>query len=147
MAPTEATYEELVSVMGESLDFHTRGIPGPVTGDRPMVNSTSVSFLSTWAPTGLGHQVCLCVCVRVHACVRACMCAFVSVHVCLCACVHASTCVCVCVVSVCVCGICVCVCVCVKARALKIVSMDKILRITNTFIIIYSLLSPFYPNS
>ena len=65
MAPPEATYEELVSVVGETLDFHTRGIPGPVTGDRPMVNSTSVSFLSTWAPTGLSHQVCVCVCVCV----------------------------------------------------------------------------------
>ncbi|KAK7097844.1 uncharacterized protein [Littorina saxatilis] len=53
LAPPDATYEELVSVIGEPLDFHTRGIPGPVTGERPTVNSSSVSFLSTWAPTGL----------------------------------------------------------------------------------------------
>ncbi|XP_076446152.1 uncharacterized protein LOC143283739 isoform X2 [Babylonia areolata] len=57
MAPAEVTYEELMNVTGDSLDFHTRGIPGPTTGHRPNVNSSSVSFLSTWAPTAVGAKV------------------------------------------------------------------------------------------
>ena len=56
----------------------------------------------------------------------------------VCACVRARVCQCVCV---CVCH-CVCVCVCAGARAcvcvcdLRIVSMDTIMRFTNTLIII-----------
>lgn len=56
MAPPEATYEDLVSIVGESVDFHSRGIPGPVMEDRPHVHSSSISFLSTWAPTGASFQ-------------------------------------------------------------------------------------------
>ena len=49
-------------------------------------------------------------------------------------CVSLCVCVCLCVcVFVCVC---VCVCVCVSVRALKIVAVDKILRLANTLIII-----------
>ena len=59
-----------------------------------------------------GACVCVCVCVCVCACVRAC------VRACARACVR------------------VCVCVCVRARALRIVARDKILRFENTFIII-----------
>ena len=58
--------------------------------------------------------MCVCVCVCVRACVRSCVRAWV------CADMRA----------------CVRVCVCVCARALRIVSMDKILRFTNTVIII-----------
>ena len=74
--------------------------------------------------------VCVCVCVR--ACVRACVRvrACVYVFVCMCVCV----CVCECVrLHMCVC---VCVCVSTRARPLRIVSMEKFLRFTNTLIII-----------
>ena len=65
--------------------------------------------------------VCVCVCTCVRACVRACVCACVCMRVCVraCGCVRA------------------CVCVRVRARALRILTMDKILRFTNTVIIIY----------
>ena len=55
MAAPNAAYEEIVSVVGEPLDFHTRGIPGPDNGNKINVHSNSVSFLSTWAPTGLAN--------------------------------------------------------------------------------------------
>ena len=67
--------------------------------------------------------VCVCACVRVCVCVRACVRASVR------ACVRACVCVCV-----------VCVCACARTRAsvyeLRLVPMDKILRFTNTLIII-----------
>ena len=74
----------------------------------------------------------LCVCVCVHACARAC----VRAYVCACVCVCARACVRACVrarVHACVHA---CVCVYGRARALRAVSMDKILRFTNTLIII-----------
>ena len=61
----------------------------------------------------------MCVCAGACACVRVCVC--VRVFVCMLR----------------VCG-CLCVCVCARARvyALRIVSMDKIMRFTNIIIII-----------
>ena len=65
-------------------------------------------------------------------CAGACVCVFVRAYDCVCACVRACVrvCVCVCVYD--------CVCAGVRARVsvCRIVSMDRILRFTNTLIII-----------
>ncbi|XP_046576439.1 LOW QUALITY PROTEIN: uncharacterized protein LOC124284394 [Haliotis rubra] len=51
LAPPTATYEDLVKVEGTQKELQDRQIPTPFTGPRLPVYSTSVSFLSSWAPT------------------------------------------------------------------------------------------------
>ena len=61
----------------------------------------------------LRNRACVCVCVRVRACVCVCACVYVHACMCVCACVCVRVCVCMCVcMRVCAC---VCVCVCVHA--------------------------------
>ena len=60
----------------------------------------------------------------------------VQVPVCVCVCEHACMCVCVCA------HVCVCVYACVCGCMLRIVSTGKILRFTNTLIIIMLLIMP-----
>ena len=65
----------------------------------------------------LPRFVCVCVCVCVYTCVCVCVCIRVCVCVCVCVCVY------------------VCVCVCVCIYALRLVSLEKIMRWINTLII------------
>ena len=48
--PSEATYEDLVSIKGKQKEIQSRHLPEPYTGPRPTVQCSSMSFLSTWAP-------------------------------------------------------------------------------------------------
>ena len=77
------------------------------------LSTYTTTFSQAW---DISKQTGLCVYVinKVHCDLCVCMC--------VCVCVHAS----------------VCACVCVHVYALRIVSRDKILRFTNTFIIIIS---------
>ncbi|KAK6173455.1 hypothetical protein SNE40_016901 [Patella caerulea] len=51
--PSLATYEDLVSVQGHKKSLESRVEPAPDTSNRTPVYSTSVSFLSTWAPSNV----------------------------------------------------------------------------------------------
>jgi len=49
MAPPEATYEDMVSVEGKPFDLADRQVPRPIV-PQSTVQSSSVSFLSSWKP-------------------------------------------------------------------------------------------------
>ena len=80
--------------------------------------------------------VCVCVCVRARV-VCVCVCARAR-SVCVYVCARMCVCVCVCVYVVCVCGVCARARACIRVYVLsfRIISMNKILRFRNTFIII-----------
>ena len=56
LAPPEATVEDILSVHGQVKDLEGRRSPAPDTGSKVNVNTSAVSFLSTWAPAGARRE-------------------------------------------------------------------------------------------